>query len=67
MENRTFMPATDFVFFGAVNKLDDVLVFSDMAILSMGLPNIIGCVLLSPRVRDALDDYSHRYLRASRD
>lgn len=54
-----------FVFFGAVNKLDDVLVFSDMAILSMGFPNIIGCVLLSSRVRDALDDYSRRYFPAS--
>ena len=50
-----------FVFFGAVNELEDVITFSDMAILSMGLPNIIGTVILLPRVREALDAYTARY------
>ena len=50
-----------FVVFGAVNKLGDVLDFSDIMILSMAFPNIIGSVILAPRVLKRLDDYWGRY------
>jgi AGCS family alanine or glycine:cation symporter len=46
-----------FVIVGAVNKLGDVLDFSDIMILSMAFPNILGSVFLAPRVREKLDDY----------
>jgi AGCS family alanine or glycine:cation symporter len=53
-----------FVFFvvvGAVNKLTHVLDFSDIMILSMAFPNIIGSVILAPRVLKRLEDYWGRY------
>jgi len=50
-----------FVFIGAVGQLDDVLMFSDMAILCMAFPNIIGCVILAPKVRERLDEYWARF------
>ncbi|MCA9103433.1 MAG: alanine:cation symporter family protein [Planctomycetales bacterium] len=50
-----------FVFLGSVVTATNVLDFSDLMILSMGLPNILGVVLLSGRVRRALDDYWGRY------
>lgn len=54
-----------FVFIGAVGQLDDVLMFSDMAVLCMAFPNIIGCVLLAPRARQKLDDYWARCRRVN--
>jgi AGCS family alanine or glycine:cation symporter len=50
-----------FVFLGSVVTATNVLDFSDLMILSMGLPNILGVILLSGRVRRALDDYWKRY------
>jgi AGCS family alanine or glycine:cation symporter len=50
-----------FVFLGSVVTATNVLDFSDLMILSMGLPNILGVILLSGRVRRALDDYWQRY------
>lgn len=50
-----------FVFFGAVFKLGNVLDFSDLMVLGMAFPNIIGLFLLSGKVRAALDDYWGRY------
>ncbi|MEE2628977.1 MAG: alanine:cation symporter family protein, partial [Candidatus Latescibacterota bacterium] len=49
-----------FVFLGAVTALNNVLGFSDMMILGMAFPNIVGGVLLSPKIREVLDDYWER-------
>jgi AGCS family alanine or glycine:cation symporter len=46
-----------FVFFGSVIKLENVLEFSDLMILGMAFPNILGVALLSGKVKRALDDY----------
>ena len=50
-----------FVVVGAVNKLGDVLDFSDIMILSMAFPNILGSVILAPKVLAKLQDYWGRY------
>jgi AGCS family alanine or glycine:cation symporter len=52
-----------FVYVGSVTKLGHVLAFSDYMILCMAFPNIVGGLLLAPRVRAALDEY-WRKLRA---
>jgi AGCS family alanine or glycine:cation symporter len=49
-----------FVFFGAVAKLGAVLDFSDLLILCMAFPNILGSVLLAPRLRRVVEDYFRR-------
>ncbi|MDA0321533.1 MAG: alanine/glycine:cation symporter family protein [Verrucomicrobia bacterium] len=46
---------------GAVNKLSDVLDFSDAMILSMAFPNIVGSAILAPRVLRKVKDYWARY------
>lgn len=46
-----------FVIIGASVSLGAVLDFSDMMILSMSFPNIIGLYLMSGEVRRDLDDY----------
>ena len=46
-----------FVFIGSVTALKNVLDFSDMMILGMAFPNIIGGVILSPQIKAALQDY----------
>ena len=45
------------VFLGAVLKLGNVLDFSDLMILGMAFPNILGLLLLSGKVKRALNDY----------
>ena len=50
-----------FIVFGSVLKLGNVIDFSDLMILGMSFPNILGAVLLSGKVRDALNDYWSRY------
>jgi AGCS family alanine or glycine:cation symporter len=50
-----------FIVFGSVLKLGNVIDFSDLMILGMSFPNILGAVLLSGKVRDALRDYWARY------
>ena len=50
-----------FVVFGAVNKLDDVLLFSDIMILSMAFPNIVGSIIMAPVVLEKMNDYWGRY------
>ncbi|QDU88756.1 Amino-acid carrier protein AlsT [Pirellulimonas nuda] len=45
------------VFFGAVIDAKNVLDFSDLMILAMAVPNIIGLYLMSNKVKLALDDY----------
>ncbi len=42
---------------GAVIKLDLVIEFSDMMLLMMALPNIVGCILLSNQVAKDLKNY----------
>ncbi len=46
-----------FVFLGSVITADQVLEFGDLMILGMALPNVLGVILLSGKVRRALDDY----------
>ena len=50
------------VFVGAiVTNLGAIIDFSDMMLLSMAVPNILGAILLSGLVRRELDDYWARY------
>ena len=48
------------VAFGAIFKLGNVLDFSDLMILGMAFPNILGLFILSGSVRSRLDDYWSR-------
>jgi AGCS family alanine or glycine:cation symporter len=50
-----------FVYVGSVVKLGNVIEFSDMMILGMALPNLLGCFILFPSVRADLSDYWRRY------
>jgi len=50
-----------FTFLGPILNLANVLTFSDLMILGMAFPNIFGAVLLSKKVKSALDDYWKRY------
>jgi AGCS family alanine or glycine:cation symporter len=50
-----------FTFFGTVFSLERVLEFSDLMVLGMALPNLIGVVILSGKVKVALNDYWQRY------
>jgi len=52
-----------FAFLGPLLQLDNVVAFSDLMILGMALPNILGAVLLAPRVRTALDRYRFRFMQ----
>ncbi len=52
-----------FVFLGSVTALGNVLDFSDMMILGMAFPNIIGGIILSPRIKACLQDYWARLQR----
>jgi AGCS family alanine or glycine:cation symporter len=45
------------VFVGAVTTLDAVLEFSDLMILSMAFPNILGGILLAPLVKKKVKEY----------
>lgn len=49
------------VFIGAVVNLGAVLTFTDIMIVMMAFPNVLGCVLLSGKVKRALDDYWRRF------
>ena len=48
------------VFVGAVVNLGAVLDFSDMMLLAMSIPNLIGCYLLSGAIATELKDYMNR-------
>jgi AGCS family alanine or glycine:cation symporter len=52
-----------FVFLGSVITATNILNFGDLMILSMGLPNILGLVLLSGLVKRHLDDYMGKLKR----
>ena len=49
------------VFLGSIAHLGAVLDFSDMMILSMAIPNVLGVVLLAPKVKRDLSEYWRRY------
>ena len=48
------------MFIGSVTALSNVIDFSDMMILGMAFPNILGGVILSPQIKAALNDYWDR-------
>ncbi len=45
------------VFLGSVTSASNILNFSDLMILSMAFPNILGMYILQSKVRAALDEY----------
>ncbi len=49
-----------FLFLGAIANLGSIIDFSDMMLLAMAIPNIIGCFLLSGQVATDLKDYFAR-------
>jgi len=49
-----------FCFLGTVTTLNNIIGFSDMMILGMAFPNIVGGVLLSPQIKACLQDYWQR-------
>lgn len=49
-----------FIVVGASSTMGAVTDFSDMMILSMGFPNIIGLLILAPEVKRDLKDYLRR-------
>ena len=51
-----------FVFLGSVVTATNILDFSDLMILSMALPNILGLLLMSSKVRKILNQYWAGYL-----
>ena len=52
-----------FIVIGSSVKLAAVLDFSDMMILAMAFPNIIGLLILSKEVKIDLDDYINGKIR----
>ena len=50
-----------FIMLGSIVTANNILEFSDLMILSMAFPNILGLMLLSGKIRRALDDYWRRY------
>ena len=46
-----------FAFLGSIVSAENILTFSDLMILGMAFPNILGVLLLSGKVRAALDEY----------
>ncbi len=46
-----------FIVVGASSELGAVIDFSDMMILSMAFPNILGLIILAPEVKKELKDY----------
>ena len=52
-----------FTVIGSIVTTGNVLEFSDLLILGMALPNILGVALLSGRVKIALDEYWGKYQR----
>lgn len=61
--NRNVAKYTYFVLFlgfiivGASSSLGSVIAFSDMMILAMGFPNILGLLILAPEVKSELSKY----------
>ncbi len=49
-----------FIVIGSSSNLGSVMDFSDMMILSMAFPNILGLLILAPEIRRDLRDYQRR-------
>jgi AGCS family alanine or glycine:cation symporter len=52
-----------FTFLGSVITATNILNFSDLMILGMAFPNILGLLLLSGKVKIELEDYEKRILK----
>ena len=52
-----------FTVIGSIVTTGNVLAFSDLLILGMALPNILGVALLSGKIKTALDEYWGKYQR----
>ncbi|QDG54977.1 alanine:cation symporter family protein [Persicimonas caeni] len=50
-----------FIVLGSISSLGNVLDFSDLMLLSMAFPNILGAVILSGKVGDRLEKYWASY------
>jgi AGCS family alanine or glycine:cation symporter len=50
-----------FTFLGSIVTRGNILAFSDLMLLGMALPNLLGVFLLSGVVKRRLDDYWGRY------
>ena len=49
-----------FTFLGSIITAKNILTFSDLMILGMAFPNILGMILLSGKVKASLDNYLHK-------
>lgn len=49
-----------FILLGATSPMVDVVTYSDLMVLAMAVPNVVGGILLAPYVRDELDRYWNR-------
>ena len=49
-----------FTFLGSIITAKNILTFSDLMILGMAFPNILGMLLLSGKVKASLDNYLHK-------
>lgn len=49
-----------FIIIGASSTLGSVMDFSDMMILTMAFPNILGLIILAPEVKRDLNNYLHK-------
>ena len=49
-----------FVIIGASTSMNSVITFSDIMILAMAIPNVIGLLIMSGEVSEDLNDYMHR-------
>ena len=52
-----------FVFLGSIMTASNILDFSDLMILGMAIPNVLGVMLLSGQVRADLDEYTGKLSR----
>jgi len=50
-----------FVFIGSVTALKSVVDFSDAMIFAMAFPNIVGCIIMCPQIKNRLNEYWGRY------
>ena len=49
-----------FVFLGPIVTLGNVIEFSDLLMLSMAYPNILGAIILAPKLAEMTRDYTER-------
>lgn len=53
------------IFLGAVASSTEIMTFCDLMILSMALPNLLGVVLLSGKVKTSMKEYIHNLRKSS--